>query len=299
MDLSRFRALIPGVKEHDESFNKMRMVQNALQGEGDLSLSVPYGEGTAIGGVRESYKRLRVNQQLEPKEKAIRQRHIGAAAGLVGSMGANLYNMYKHPSGAKSTSDYYKMVKDNPLPLAGAVASSYGAYKATQLDPVSIPLLAAGSAAVIHGTQGLPTSYRVAATIGATAPGFLAGMAKAHQEGNDLELVKEIIADHDTPALDRLKELAVVHNAKGLERTFPILSYAKGKEQLRGHVEGQQATDPATYHLESHVKAKYVQQMHNDLLGRLAAEFEQKNGRSPSPKEFNKLELEVERKLFP
>lgn len=63
--------------------------------------------------------------------------------------------------------------------------------------------------------------------------------------------------------------------------------------------EGAQATDPATYHLDSHVKARYLEQMHNDLLGRLAAEFEQKNGRSPSPKEFNQIELEVERKLFP
>lgn len=297
--LSRFRALIPGVKEHDESFNKMKSLQSALQGEGDLNVSIPYGEGTAVGGVRESVKRLRSNKKLDDAEILARQRHVASAAGLATSMGANLYNMYKHPSGAKNTSDYYKMVKDNPLPLAGSIVSSYGAYKATQLDPVAIPLLAAGSAAVIHGTRGLPTSYRAAAAIGATAPGFLAGMAKAHQEGNDLELVKEIIADHSTSALDRLKELAVIHNAKGLERTFPILSYAKGKEQLRSHVEGAQATDPATYHLDSHVKARYLEQMHNDLLGRLAAEFEQKNGRSPSPKEFNQIELEVERKLFP
>lgn len=51
--LSRFRVLIPGVKEHDESFNKMKSLQSALQGEGDLNVSIPYGEGTAVEGLRE------------------------------------------------------------------------------------------------------------------------------------------------------------------------------------------------------------------------------------------------------
>ena len=295
MGLEQFKQFIPGYSQVNSAVYDSAGIQHGLRGDVDLRARVNYNPKSFIGGLRSSWA-SRSEPPQEPK-----RRQLAAGLGVAASGAANLYGLVSTTDKIRSPEDMLRFVKDNPSLVGGVGLNSYGAYKAMELDPVALPALVAGTGAMLHGTKALPTKFRAAAVVGSALPGFIAATAKAHGEVQDYHRVNEIIANHSMPVNDRLKELAIIHNAKGLERSFPITRYMQDdiKGWIKDKVEGSQFEDPKTFELDAKTKSMYVQQMRDSLLANYAAQFEEANGRSPSPKEFNKLELEVERKLFP